>query len=108
MTGDMDKTRHRLNKVLQINLMFLLIHFVLYGSTHSILLGLHNPFADFIVALSFVSLIGLWLCFDFLMPVFCEAVQRRDRETLRPICWMMTFSIFAFVAGSYQVAQAAI
>jgi len=103
----MDTTRARLNKVMQMNLMFLLLHFVLYGGTRALLLGLHNPFADLIVVLGFTSLIGLWLCFDFFMPVFCEAVHRRDRETIRPIGWMMAFSAFAFVGGAYQVALAA-
>lgn len=107
MYSHADTARHRLNKVLQLNLMFLLMHFVLYGSTKSLLLGLHNPFADFVVVLGFVSLVGLWLCFDFLMPVLCEAVRHRDGETLRPIGWMMAFSAFAFVGGAYQVALAA-
>ncbi len=106
MYGEIDTTRNRLNKVLQLNLMFLVMHFVLYGSTKTILLGLHNPFADFIVVLGFVSLAGLWLCFDFFMPVLCEAVHRRDCDTIKPIGWMMAFSAFAFVGGAYQVAYA--
>ncbi len=88
--------------------MFLLAHFVLYGGTMKLLLGLHNPFADFVVVLGFTSLIGLWLCFDFMMPVFCEAVRHKDKEMLRPVSWMMAFSVFAFVAGGYQVALAAV
>lgn len=106
MQGNVELIRNRLNKVLQLNLLFLLMHFVLYGSIKSVLLGLHNPFADFIVVLGFVSLVGLWLCFDYLMPVFCEAIHRRDREILRPIGWIMAFSAFAFMSGSYQIAYA--
>ena len=106
MYGNTDTIRHRLNTVLKLNLLFLVLHFSLYGSTQNILLGLHNPFADFLVMMSFVSLAGLWLCFDFMMPVLCEAVRKRDGHTAKPIGWMMAISAFAFIGGSYQVAFA--
>jgi hypothetical protein len=101
----MDVTRQRLNKVLQINLMCLLLHLTLYGSTSELLLSLHNPFADFIVVCGVVSLIGLWLCFDFFTPVFCEAMRHRDGETLKPIGWMMIFTLAAFAGGAYNLTQ---
>lgn len=107
MHDHMDIARLRLNKVLQLNLLFLVAHFTLYGRINNMLLGLHNPFADFIVMMGFVSLVGMWLCFDFLVPVLCEAVRRRDGETARPIGWLMAFSAFAFAGGIYQVALAA-
>lgn len=90
-----------------MNLMFLLLHFVLYGGTRAVLLSLHNPFADLVVMLGFVSLIGLWLCFDFMMPVMCEAMRRRDRETFKPVGWMMVFSVAALVGGAMQIAPLA-
>ncbi len=106
----MDAPNHimqsRLNTVLKVNLLCLLMHFVLYGSTKNLLLGLQNPFADFIVMLSLVSLVGLWLCFDFLMPVLCESVHKKEQHVAKPIGWIMALSLFAFVGGLSQLMPA--
>ena len=103
----MDAPKHilqaRLNTVLKLNLLCLLMHFVLYGSTQHLLLGLHNPFADFLVMLSIVSLVGLWLCFDFLMPVLCESVRKKEQHIAKPIGWIMALSLFAFIGGITQL-----
>lgn len=96
----------RLNTVMQMNLWFLILHCALYGSISQVLLNLQNPFADFLVVLAFTSLIGLWLCFDFLVPVLCEAIRHREKAIIKPIGGMMLLSMGAFLGGTSQVFAA--
>ncbi len=96
---------HHTNTVLQLNLGFFLLHFIVYGSTANFLLNLHNPFADFVVMLGFTSFFGILFCLDYLLPTFCEAINRRDGSTFKVLGWMMIFSLSALISGIYQVVS---
>lgn len=88
---------------MRLNIMFVLAHILLYSSVIAYLDALNNPFADLLIMLGVISLIGLWLCFDFFIPVLCMAVCMKNKALAKPIAGMMFLSLCAFLSGSYQV-----
>lgn len=87
-----------LNKAMQVNLGCLLLHLILYTSLPAILLARHNPFGDLVVALAVSALIGLWLCLDFMLPVYMEAKMGRYRNISKPTGWLLWLNIMALLA----------
>lgn len=94
---DMPISHRRLNLIMRINLAFLLLHLLLYTQLPSVLLSLHNLFADLVVAISLSGMIGLWLCLDFMMPVYAEAKLQRHRHITRPTGWLILFNSTALL-----------
>lgn len=98
-----DVYRRKLNIVLQINLLCLLVHALLYGSTREILLSLHNPFADFVVMLAIISLIGLWLVIDFMIPASIELFQKGEKPAAKTTAFAVLLNLVALGAGASQL-----
>ena len=86
---------HSLNKALQVNVGCLLMHLLLYTSLPAILMSRHNPYAELIVALAVASLVGIFLCLDFMIPVYMEAKIAKYRNVTKPIGWMLSLNILA-------------
>jgi hypothetical protein len=84
-----------LNKVMQINLIFLFLQSLQYGGLPELMLGLHNPFANFVMALTFAAIIGLWLCLDFMLPIYMEAKINKQKPVSRPAGWMLMLNVAA-------------
>lgn len=91
-----------LNRALQVNVWCLLLHLLLYTSLPAILMSRHNPYAELIVAFAIVSLVGIFLCLDFMIPVYMEAKLQRYRNITKPTGWMLSLNIMA-VFGAMQV-----
>lgn len=71
------------------------MHLLLYTSLPAILMSRHNPYCDLIVGLAVVSLIGVFLCLDFMIPVYMEAKIAKYRNITKPIGWMLSLNILA-------------
>jgi hypothetical protein len=84
-----------LNKAMQLNLGCLLFHLLLYTSVPAVLLSRHNPFGELVVALSIAAGIGLWLCLDFMIPMYMEAKMGRFRNISRPTGWLVSLNLLA-------------
>lgn len=89
---------YRLNLIMRINTAFLLLHLLLYTKAPSVLLGLHNVFADVVVALALSGIVGLWLCLDFMLPVYAEAKLRRQKPVSRPAGLLIFFNCVAILS----------
>ncbi len=98
MRGQSFITTSSLNKAMQLNLGCLMLHLILYTSLPAILLARHNPFGDLVVAMAFAALVGLWLCFDFLLPIYMEAKLGRYRNIARPTGWLLSLNVMALGA----------
>jgi hypothetical protein len=94
---------HSLNKAMQINLGCLLLHLVFYTSIPALLLARHNPFGHLVVALAVVAMIGLWLCLDFMLPIYMEAKMGNYRNISKPIGWLITLNAFALSSIGYCI-----
>lgn len=86
-----------LNKVMHLNLGCLLLHLMLYTGLPALLLARHNPFGDLVVAAAVAALVGLWLCLDFLLPVYLEARISRYRNIARPTGWLISLNLTALI-----------
>ncbi len=95
-----DRRIRFLNRVMQINLLFLAVHLLLYGDMPQLLLGLHNPFADFVVALAIGAVVGLWLCLDYLLPIYMEAKVNRHGLITRPTGWLLILNLVALFGSA--------
>lgn len=98
---------HTLNRVMQLNLIFLGLHCLLYGGMPQMLLGLHNPFADLVIALAFGAIVGLWLCLDYMLPVYLEAKVNREKPISKPTGWLLSLNLLALAGcGVYWLPAA--
>jgi hypothetical protein len=94
MVGREDDSRQMrvargLNRIIGINLVFLLLHPLLYTRIPGMLLDLHNAFANFLAAVTLAGIVGLWLCLDFLVPVYAEAKLQHLKPVTRPTGWLI-------------------
>lgn len=80
---------------MQMNLGCLLMHLMLYTSLPAALLARHNPYGELIVAFAIAAMIGIWLCLDFMIPVYVEAKINRYRNISKPIGWLLALNILA-------------
>ncbi len=96
-------SRHvtRINRVMLINLGCLALHLLLYSPIPGALLAKHNPFGELIVAMAVAAIVGVWLCLDYMLPVYVEAKVTRDRMTSRPTGMLMALNLMAVTAGGY-------
>lgn len=88
---------HRLNAIMRVNLIFLLSHLLLYTELPSVLMGLHNAFADLVVAMALTAMVGLWLCLDFMLPVYAEAKVQRQKPVSKPAGLLIFFNSTALL-----------
>ena len=96
-------SRHitRINRVMLINIACLCLHLLLYSPVPSTLLAANNPFCTLVVTLAITAVIGIWLCADFMLPIYLEAKVSRIREVTRPAGTLMSLNILAMVGGGW-------
>jgi hypothetical protein len=82
-----------LNKAIQLNISCLLMHLLFYTSLPALLMSRHNPFAELIVAFAAVAIVGIFLCLDFMIPVYVEAKLAKYRNITKPIGWLLSLNI---------------
>lgn len=100
------QTRHsrmisRINLVMLINIGCLLLHLLLYSPIPTTLLAANNPFCTLVVVLSIAAIAGIWLCTDFMLPVYVEAKVAKERAITRPAGWLMSLNILAACGGGW-------
>jgi len=91
------QTKH-LHSVLQLNLLLVLLHALVYSGVLGVLQQVHNPFADGMIVAMLLAPIGIYLCFDYIMSGLCEILQRHDYVALRPVGAGLAISLLPFVA----------
>jgi hypothetical protein len=89
-----------LNKMMQLNMACIMLHFLLYGRMPEILLGLRNPFSDLLLAIAVVAGIGLLFLFDYLLPFYLEAKRRRFGDISRPVGCLLTLNFICLLGYS--------
>lgn len=92
---------HSLNKAMRLNLGCLLLHPLLYTSVPAVLLARHNPFGELLVAMAVAAIIGLFLCLDFMIPMYMEAKVNRYRNISRPTGWLLSLNLLALAGASF-------
>lgn len=94
---------HTLNKAIRLNLLCLSLHLLLYTGIPTILLARHNPFGELVVAMTVAAIIGLFLCLDFMIPMYMEARLNRYRSISRPVGWLLSLNLLALTGISFNL-----
>lgn len=84
-----------LNRAMHLNLGCLLLHLLFYTSVPALLLARHNPFGNLVVGMLAAALVGIWLCLDFMIPMYMEAKVGRYRNISRPTGWLVSLNLLA-------------